>query len=109
MVMIPPLPLSSPRKDWAAHFPIRNLEVYSAYPLLINPTHYVGDQGWFSDTEPPKEVLEEIRQRKIRQEKEEAAKKMEKAVESHQVKVKEESLKRQIEAMREKLKPKTEL
>jgi len=40
----------SPRKEWAAHFETRNLEVYSAYPLLAHPTHYVGDEGWFSDT-----------------------------------------------------------
>ena len=40
------------RKDWAEHFPNSNLIAYSANPLLIFPTHYVGDKGHFSDTEP---------------------------------------------------------
>jgi len=26
--------------------------VYSANPLFVNPTHYVGDEYYFSDTEP---------------------------------------------------------
>lgn len=54
----PPLPSLPPlssavvchRKDWAMHYPLQNLEVYSANPLLLNPTHYVGDTGWYSDT-----------------------------------------------------------
>lgn len=75
------------------HYPIQNLEVYSANPLLLNPTHYVGDAGWYSDTgqshtillfggaviscvlrslliEPPPEVLAKIRERKRQEEKE---------------------------------------
>lgn len=90
-----------------AHFPVRNLQAYSAHPLLVNPTHYVGDKEWFSDTEPPIEVLERIRQRKQMQErKEEEEMKKQK---SHQEKVREQATKRQIEAMRARLKPKTEL
>ena len=27
------------RNDWAAHFPVRNLNALSAYPVIINPTH----------------------------------------------------------------------
>ena len=38
------------RKEWAKHYPNQNLEVYSANPLLLFPTHYVGDAEWFSDT-----------------------------------------------------------
>ena len=38
------------RKEWAQHYPNQNLEVYSANPLLLHPTHYVGDAEWFSDT-----------------------------------------------------------
>jgi hypothetical protein len=38
------------RKEWAQHYPNQNLEVYSANPLLVYPTHYVGDAEWFSDT-----------------------------------------------------------
>lgn len=73
----------------------------------MNPTHYVGDKEWFSDTEPPMEVLERIRQRKEKAELEEAERM--KKENAHQKKVKEAAVQRQIEAMREKLKPKTEL
>ncbi|CAG2111793.1 unnamed protein product [Medioppia subpectinata] len=33
------------------HFPVRNLRALSVYPLLIYPTHYVGDNHYISDTE----------------------------------------------------------
>ena len=90
-----------------SHFPTRDLEAYSAQPLLVNPTHYVGDEGWFSDTEPPIEVLEKIRLRKAQQEKKEEEER--KKEELHQATIKEQAMKRQIEAMKMKLKPKTEL
>ena len=38
------------RTSWASYYQNRNLRAYSAYPLLLYPTHYVGDEGWFSDT-----------------------------------------------------------
>ena len=95
------------RADWVAHFPTRNLEAYSAHPLLVNPTHYVGDEGWFSDTEPPIDVLQQIRKRKLQQEKEEEEKTKKEKL--HQESIKEQARKRQIEAMKMKLKPKTEL
>ena len=95
------------RKEWAAHFPVRDLNVLSAYPVIVNPTHYVGDKGWFSDTEPPPEILAKIRERKKREEAEEQNKLMEKK--AHQNKVKDEAMKRQIESMRAKLKSKIEL
>ena len=41
---------ASCRTDWAAAFSPRTLQAYSAYPLLAFPTHYVGDEGWYSDT-----------------------------------------------------------
>lgn len=108
LCLLPPLPPpTSCRKDWAAHFTNRNLEAYSASPLLVNPTHYVGDTGWFSDTEPPMEVLEKIRQRKVQEEEAEA--RQDKGQRVQQEKIKQEAMKRQIEAMRAKLKPKTEL
>ena len=96
------------REDWAAHFPVRNLNALSAYPVIVNPTHYVGDEGWFSDTEPPPEILAQIRERKKKEEEAEEQRKLteEKA---HQERVKEEALNRQIHAMRQKLKSKTEL
>ena len=42
--------VSFSRESWAEHFTNRNLKAYSASPLLAYPTHYVGDEGWFSDT-----------------------------------------------------------
>ena len=96
------------RKDWAAHFPVRNLNALSAYPVIVNPTHYVGDEGWFSDTEPPPEILAQIRERKKGEEAEEKRKLLEEK--AHQERVKEEAINRQIQAMRQKLKAtKTEL
>lgn len=32
-------------------FETRNLNAFSAEPLLVYPTHYTGDQGYISDTE----------------------------------------------------------
>ena len=54
-----------------AHFPVRDLNVLSAYPVIVNPTHYVGDKGWFSDTELSPEILVQTRERKKREEAEE--------------------------------------
>ena len=73
----------------------------------ISPTHYVSDEGWFSDAEPPLDVLAKIRERKKKEEAEEQKKLLEKK--AHQDKVKDEAMKRQIESMRAKLKSKTEL
>lgn len=36
---------------WKAAFPNRNLVAWSAAPLLLFPTHYTGEDGYFSDTE----------------------------------------------------------
>lgn len=38
-------------ETWKNAFPNRSLVAWSADPLLIFPTHYVGDQGYVSDTE----------------------------------------------------------
>ena len=91
------------RTDWADSYPVHNLLAYSAHPLLINPTHFAGDPEWFSDTEPPMEILEQIRQKKVRDE----AKFMEE--EERREKIKQEARQRQIQAMKDKLKPKVEL
>lgn len=96
-----------PETDWAAHFSDRNLETYSSFPLLAHPTHYVGDEGWLSDTEPPPEVLNEIRARKEAEEKKKKEAKNESK--SHQAKIKEQATQRQIEALKAKLKAKSEL
>ena len=44
------------------------LNALSAHPVIVNPTHCVGDKGWFSDTEPPPEILAQIRERKEKKE-----------------------------------------
>lgn len=38
-------------ESWKAAFPNRNLVAWSAAPLLLFPTHYTGEDGYFSDTE----------------------------------------------------------
>ena len=71
---------------------------------LSTPPTYVGDEGWFNDIEPPSslDILTQIRERK-----KEKRKLMEK---THQERVKEDTINRQIQAMRQKLKAtKTEL
>ena len=86
---------------------MRNHNALSAYPVIVNPTHYVGDEGWFSDTESPPDILAQIRERK-KEEAEEKRKLMEEK--THQERVKEDAINRQIQAMRQKLKAtKTEL
>lgn len=37
---------------WKKAFPKRNLVAWSAAPLLLFPTHYTGEDGYLSDTEP---------------------------------------------------------
>ena len=40
-----------PNTNWSQHFKKRNLNALSAYPVLIQPLHYVGDEQYVSDTE----------------------------------------------------------
>ncbi|XP_046845706.1 procollagen galactosyltransferase 1-like [Xenia sp. Carnegie-2017] len=40
-----------PEKDWVAQFEVRDLIALSASPYVLYPTHYIGDEGYFSDTE----------------------------------------------------------
>ncbi|ESO04768.1 hypothetical protein HELRODRAFT_111764 [Helobdella robusta] len=40
-----------PREDWQEHFENRNLVALSTFPLLIEPTLYTGEPGYFTDTE----------------------------------------------------------
>ena len=37
--------------DWKENFPNRDLQAFSASPLLVYPTHYTGEVGYISDTE----------------------------------------------------------
>ena len=41
-----------PRRDWSENFSPRDLKTFSAEPLLLEPTHFVGDKEYFTDTEP---------------------------------------------------------
>lgn len=43
------------------HFPIRNLKALSLSPLLIYPTHYVGDSLYISDTEDSNKMTDEAK------------------------------------------------
>ncbi|ERE71303.1 glycosyltransferase 25 family member 3 [Cricetulus griseus] len=40
-----------PNDQYKAHFWPRDLQAFSAQPLLASPTHYAGDSEWLSDTE----------------------------------------------------------
>lgn len=46
-----PSPPAFPSEDYKRHFAPRDLQVFSAHPLLVYPTHYAGDSNWLSDTE----------------------------------------------------------
>ena len=39
------------RSDWKTRFPKRDLEAFSAEPLLIYPARYLHEEGYTSDTE----------------------------------------------------------
>lgn len=43
-----------PKEEYKSEFNTRNLVAWSTAPLLIFPTHYTGDDGYFSDTEQSK-------------------------------------------------------
>lgn len=45
-----------PIKEWNDHFPVRNLKALSIDPLILSPTHYVGDQEYISDTEDSEKI-----------------------------------------------------
>lgn len=40
-----------PSNEWNKHYPIRNLKSLSIDPLILSPSHYIGDQEYISDTE----------------------------------------------------------
>ncbi|CAI8006303.1 Procollagen galactosyltransferase 1 [Geodia barretti] len=43
-------------KKWALHYPLRNLNSYSAHPTLVSPTHFYGHKDHVTDTAPPEEM-----------------------------------------------------
>ena len=38
--------------SYTKEFKNKNLEAFSANPVLIQPTHYTGQENYFTDTEP---------------------------------------------------------
>ncbi|XP_077060954.1 procollagen galactosyltransferase 2 [Siphateles boraxobius] len=40
-----------PKEEYMSHFKPRDLKAFSVEPLLLFPTHYTGESGYFSDTE----------------------------------------------------------
>ncbi|KAI1280848.1 Glycosyltransferase 25 family member [Halotydeus destructor] len=49
-----------PRDEWKKFFPVRNLKALSFQPVLITPTHYVGDDNYISDTEKSSNILSDM-------------------------------------------------
>lgn len=49
-----------PNQTLKEHFPIRDLNALSVSPLLLYPTHYVGDTQYFSDTEDSNKLTDEM-------------------------------------------------
>ena len=39
------------RSEWKEQYVGRDLVAVSTYPLLVEPTHYTGQPGYFTDTE----------------------------------------------------------
>lgn len=40
-----------PNSTWTRHFKNKDLRTFSVHPRLVHPTHYTGEEGYFSDTE----------------------------------------------------------
>ena len=53
-----------PNQQWKSHYKNRNLKAFSVHPQFVFPTHYVGDEGYFSDTEDTTIVEEQNTQEK---------------------------------------------
>ncbi|XP_069121239.1 procollagen galactosyltransferase 1-like isoform X1 [Argopecten irradians] len=49
-----------PEASWKEQFSPRDMIGLSAYPFLVFPTHYTGEQSYFSDTEDSVTISEEI-------------------------------------------------
>lgn len=45
-----------PNDSWKLKYETRNLNAWSANPLLLYPTHYTGEDGYISDTEDSKQI-----------------------------------------------------
>ena len=40
-----------PKEEWKSHYVNRDLVAFAVHPQFVHPTHYVGDEGYLSDTE----------------------------------------------------------
>ncbi|KAI1729339.1 glycosyltransferase family 25 (LPS biosynthesis protein) domain-containing protein [Ditylenchus destructor] len=40
-----------PNQEWKNHFPVRNLDAYTVYPVVVLPERYTHEAGYVSDTE----------------------------------------------------------
>ena len=49
-----------PNSTWSASFPGEKLRALSVHPLLVFPTHYTGEQGYFSDTEDASVISDSV-------------------------------------------------
>lgn len=45
-----------PNQEWTLHFSPRNLRALSFDPVVISPTHYIGDEEYISDTEDSERI-----------------------------------------------------
>lgn len=36
---------------WSSFFPVRDVKALAIYPAVVNPTHYLGEPSYISDTE----------------------------------------------------------
>ena len=46
------------------HIFLSEISMHSDYSVIVNPTYYVGDESWLSDTKPSPAILAHIRERK---------------------------------------------
>lgn len=51
------------RSQWKERFSPRNLVTMSAQPLLVEPTHYTGEPGYFTDTEASDVINTDVKQK----------------------------------------------
>lgn len=51
-----------PQEHYKSHFPRRDLNAFSAAPLLLYPLHYTGENGYISDTEDSIIIPENLQQ-----------------------------------------------
>lgn len=58
--------------SWSEAFPVRNLQAFSAEPLLLYPTHYTFEAGYISDTEKST-IVQKEKQKQLHQQQEQSS------------------------------------